>query len=165
MIVLGYDPGAATGWSVVDCSKPAAPRLVSFGVADGAPEELPVGAIGLVAVETVVSVYSRERFGAGMATALVNAARIEGRIIEMAKRAGIAVVQCTAGDWRKALTGKRAPSDAEVKARLGLRLALPRCSAHVRDAVGVAIYCAERRRLEAIYCAERRRLEAMRGVT
>lgn len=145
MIVLGYDPGASLGYALVDTGEP--PRVIWCGAASRDAVDLARAldtgvTVDLVAIERVETVYSRARFGASMATALVAAARVEQRLADCAERRGWPVLYVTAGDWRRAIAGSRTASDARIKRALTLRFGdvLPRTNAHARDAIGVALY-------------------------
>lgn len=161
MIVLGFDPGAWIGYALVDM-EPRLPVVIQAGKiryerqgVELSGSEVIEQAIGkertprLIGVEKVVAVYPRQGFSTPMATALANATRIEGRILEASKHKSIESGVCTARDWRYALTGLIAPSDAVVKSVLSRRVeGVVRMSAHARDAIGVAIYCGIRLKTE-----------------
>ena len=84
-----------------------------------------------VFVETPPYVYTR-----AAARLVLRTAFEAGRIV--AAKGGVVVHP---EDWRKWLTGKRSPSDAEIKVALAARLVLPkRSNNHARDACGVALY-------------------------
>ena len=91
-------------------------------------------AIGLgcsVYVETPQYVYTRA------AAKLVLRTAFQAGVL-VAHKNGIVVHP---EDWRRWLTGKRNPSDAEIKLALAARLTLPkRSNNHARDACGVALY-------------------------
>lgn len=165
MIVVGFDPGAWIGYAVVDM-RDRVPRVLVAGKVrcenlDGRDIlDLALGVLpppSIVAVEKVLMVYPRKGFGAPMATALANATRVEGRILEASSNKGWPTAECTAREWREALTGLAAPSDAVVKATLSRRVEqLQGLNAHSRDAVGVAVFCGLRAKLEAAKVASKR---------
>ena len=158
MIILGFDPGAWTGFAIIDMRE-STPVVIHAGkiraeALDG--RELIEKALGviappsLVAVEKIVSVYPRAGFSTPMATAIANATRIEGRILEAASNHKMKSACCTAKEWRAALLGDAQPTDAMVKSVLERRLKyLGRVSAHARDAAGVALFCGLRFKHEA----------------
>lgn len=143
MIVIGFDPGATTGWAAI--------RIVGQrGIyLDGGTVRGPEGLEGLelpwahfVVYEHVSKIYRRDDFGTGMATALGEASYLAGMIRGIMRGRGIPSAPCSAAEWRKALVGKARASDAEIKATLMPRIAAApaRTNAHVRDAIGVALY-------------------------
>lgn len=84
---------------------------------------------------TCVEVPGRvHRFGASML--LLKVAFEAGRLVERHVATPVAPE-----DWRKWLTGKRGPKDAEIRRCLEARIDLPRrTNSHVRDAIGIALY-------------------------
>jgi len=151
-IVVGVDPGAVNGIAVLDMAGPT-PRILSLGSCRDPRAVLEMAAWRpvLVAVESVSAVFSRARFGAGMASALVNTARIEGQVLEHYRGLGIQVATCSAAEWRRALTGSGTARDARIKVVLGMRGLLPgRTNAHERDAIGVALFAWQRARVGAM---------------
>lgn len=155
MRVIGYDPGATIGMAVLDVDGHRA-RLVDARVSRDTScveGDLTLWAPDLVAVETVSHVYPRARFSARMASAISNASLVAGRILGAAEGLGIPTVEVTAATWRKAIVGSGTASDARVKAAILGRIAgVPRCSAHVRDAAGVALFAALRKLRKDIPC-------------
>lgn len=157
MIVLGFDPGAWTGYAVVDLST-SMPQVIQAGKVrademggvdfiDKAMRGLELK-VDLVAVEKVAFVYPRAGFSTSMATAIASATRVEGRILEAALNRQIPTKVCAAAEWRRALTGSPSPSDALVKSTLSLRIqSEQRLNAHSRDAVGVAVFCGMSKRI------------------
>lgn len=172
MNVLGIDPGATCGWALVDFAFPKTPRFViggaavcvqlglgdvfAFADARGTQAFMARHEIDLVAIETVGRVFPRAGFGTDMATAIANASKLGGRILGAAEARGIETAECEANEWRQKLGAGRGASDAEVKRALALRIELPRCSAHVRDAVGVALYCYQRALVQGMISAARK---------
>ena len=160
MIVLGFDPGAWTGYAVVDLS-PRLPMVLQSGklrgdqmdgseLIDAATKGLNV-ALDLIAVEKVIGVYPRAGFSPPMATALANATRIEGRILEAASHRRIHSSTCSASEWRYAILGDARPSDALVKSALDRRVqSRGKMNAHSRDAVGTALFCGMRSKLQVV---------------
>lgn len=73
-----------------------------------------------------------------MAATLVDTAWIAGMIAGVLDgRARVETPTC--GEVRRALLGRPSAADSEVKWALGHYIDLPRCNAHVRDAVAVAL--------------------------
>lgn len=139
MIATGIDVGATIGIASFDGKVMVAggdtrstEEVVAMlmGWADGPPR--------IVAIEGIEGVYGRSRFGASMATALVQAARQAGELVAVARHAGHLVLEVPAARWRKGLCGKGAASDAQIKAALAPIIGSKRTNAHVRDALGLA---------------------------
>lgn len=157
MIVLACDPGATTGWAIVDMTG-ARPRIVSCGHWRAKPEtltemhEIATEHFDLVAVESVQKMYYRDRFSAAMATAIQNATRIEERILAAARARNIPTAICTAAEARAAIAGARNASDARIKMALQRQVdGLPkRTSSHARDAIVTGIFCGRRHRVEGL---------------
>ena len=147
-LVLGIDPGAVTGWCLLDLA-PSRPRWLDGGSFRGPLAWLPMWSLAeFVAVESVAGVFPRAGFGTGMATALLHAAELGGRILGQCQVRGVATQQASALEWRRGIVGSAQASDARVKAVLELRVdAMPRTNAHARDAAGVALFCGQRARL------------------
>jgi Holliday junction resolvasome RuvABC endonuclease subunit len=152
--VLGVDPGACAGLALVNVNQRG-----EAGFILGASTRIPLDEVALwleayrpdlLAIESVTTVYSRSRFGASMAQALMASAKLTGRILQMAQGMGIATAEATAHEWRGSLIGMRAATDAQIKSVLMRRVALmpKRSSAHVRDAIGVAVFCGMRAAME-----------------
>lgn len=155
MLVLGVDSGAHLGWCLLEAGARA--RWVASGVASDVRVEtdelcfddarVPLTgpkAPSLIAVEVILRVYQRERFGPSMATAIANAERVGGRVLGVAEARGIATERVTAPAWRKALTGRANADDALIAHVIRVRvLDWPKRSAnHARDAAGVALFAA-----------------------
>ena len=142
MYVLGIDPGSAhCAWAVVECSAGAQPRVLTHGAID--PAETWVGVrrvlrcwplLGCAAVEV-------PRLCGPATQQLIDTAIVAGRIMGVLESEHIAVRRCTSWQWRSHVVGVSGAKDREVKAALTALLpVLPRCSAHVRDAIGVALW-------------------------
>jgi len=152
MRVIGFDPGAHLGWVALDVARPGARAAwIAAGVLRGearvrlALELYIEHQPDAVIVEAVEAVYGRDRFGAGMASALLAAERLGGRLYQLAEDHGIPAHTITAAQWRKAITGNGRATDEAIKAAILLRCAgwPKRSNAHERDAAGVAIVGAE----------------------
>jgi Holliday junction resolvasome RuvABC endonuclease subunit len=148
--LIGLDPGATMGMALIHLDTQSRPAFI-LGAATREPLDdvaswLETYKPDLLAIESVTTVYSRSRFGASMAQALMASAKLTGRILQMAQGMGIATAEATAHEWRGAIIGKRNATDKQIKAALMQRVALmpKRSSAHVRDAIGVAVFCGMR---------------------
>lgn len=148
LVVLGFDPGATTGWAYLEVSLAAATWIAAGAERD--PSELlhrvqTTATLDLVALERVATVFPRDRFGTAMARDLAHASWIGGEIAGAVRMLRRAVAECEATEWRKALVGATSPSDAKITRALRMHLRLPaRSNAHERDAAGVALFCARR---------------------
>lgn len=105
----------------------------------GAPAR-PAPAGALVAVEQLIG-YAYE---AKRVQALIETARVEGRLIEVARRRGFEPVLIAAKEWRGALCRSESASDDQVRIVVeGLLHGIPALRAverpHVYDAAGLAI--------------------------
>lgn len=166
MIVWAFDPGATTGYALFRIADdgtglatvqsahsmrdPVDHAMVECDLATEFAIPPPFREVRLLCVEAVKRVTPRERLPAAMASAmatgLVRSERIAGELVGIAKARGIEWAECEASEWRAALVGKRTATDAEVKRAIDARLAEPmRTNAHVRDAIGVGLYCVRRR--------------------
>jgi Holliday junction resolvasome RuvABC endonuclease subunit len=152
--VLGVDPGAEAGVALVNVNQRGEAAFIL-----GASTRAPLSDVeswlesyrpDLLAIESVTQVYSRQRFGSSMATALLASSKLVGHLLQMAKGMDIATAEATAHEWRSKVIGKRNASDAEIKAALMQRVALmpKRSSSHMRDAIGVAVFCGMRSAME-----------------
>ncbi|WP_438037000.1 hypothetical protein [Sorangium sp. So ce204] len=152
-IVLGFDPGAArVGWAALDVDAAGA-RHVGSGVlpvdlaGDPGIEALraAAGALlsrycpALVAVERVVRVFPRPRFGPAMASELCGASWVGAELAGLAAARGLIVRTATLQAVRSALGCARA-GDAALAAAIRARVAgwPARSSEHARDAAAVA---------------------------
>jgi Holliday junction resolvasome RuvABC endonuclease subunit len=77
---------------------------------------------------------------------LIATAAQAGAFVGAAEALGHPVTTCSAAEWRRAIVGNPSATDRQIEAVLRLRIhGLPvRCSVHVRDAAGAALYCALR---------------------
>ncbi|AUX25120.1 crossover junction endodeoxyribonuclease ruvC [Sorangium cellulosum] len=152
-IVLGFDPGAArVGWAALGADAHGARHLGS-GVlpvdlaGDSGLEALraAAGALlsryrpALVAVERVVRVFPRPRFGPAMASELCGASWVGAELAGLAAARGLVVRTATLQAVRSALGCARA-GDGALAAALRARVAgwPVRSSEHARDAAAVA---------------------------
>ncbi|WP_441291917.1 crossover junction endodeoxyribonuclease RuvC [Sorangium sp. KYC3313] len=153
IIVIGFDPGAArVGWAALDVGAAGARHLGS-GVlpidlaGDSGLEALraAAGALlsryrpALVAVERVVRVFPRPRFGPAMAGELCGASWVGAELAGLAAARGLVVRTATLHAVRSALGCARA-GDAALAAAIRARVAgwPVRSSEHARDAAAVA---------------------------
>lgn len=149
MNILGIDPGATIGFATL---------RGDLWIGDGTTRDVqalcehianPDEPIDLVVVESVKQVYPRARFSSKMATALLLAERQVGEIVATARNAGLDVLEVSAAQWRSAIVGNKAATDAAIKAVVSKRVKdFPkRSNAHVRDAMGCALFGARWARL------------------
>jgi Holliday junction resolvasome RuvABC endonuclease subunit len=107
------------------------------------PLRMGLGAVGIEYVETA---YSRDRFGAGMATHIIAAGVIVGELKNECRHAGHKALLVEAAAWRKALIGAARPSNKQIAHWVDLMVQLSpsirSTNEHTRDAIGVAIYAA-----------------------
>lgn len=96
----------------------------------------------IVFVETVFDVFEREGLTANMAGHLVRAARLGGRIYQLAEDHGFRAEEIAAETWRLRIVGKRSPENREITPVVKLRfLNWPKSSNnHERDAGGLLAY-------------------------
>ncbi|MGK3959913.1 crossover junction endodeoxyribonuclease RuvC [Sorangium sp. So ce118] len=152
-IVLGFDPGAArVGWAALGTDARGA-RHVGSGVlpvdlaGDAGLDALraAAGALlsryrpALVAVERIVRVFPRPRFGPAMAGELCGASWVGAELAGLAAARGLVVRTATLQAVRSALGCARA-GDAALAAAIRARVAgwPARSSEHARDAAAVA---------------------------
>jgi hypothetical protein len=146
MRVLGVDPGSVHfAWAVVEVSGRG--EVLAHGQCDpaglraelcGALDEWPVAR---AAVEV-------PRLCGSASQPLIETAIVAGRCLEYLEgshirrwRPACPPVRCTSWEWRAHVVGVSGAKDREVKAALTALLpVLPRCSTHVRDAIGVALW-------------------------
>lgn len=162
--IAAFDPGAHCGVAVVAINDIGAlpPRVVlcqalpSDG-SGGTPESLLASMTpkpDLVALESVKAIYPRARFGVSMANAIQEATRMEERLAACAKELGIPSVRYTAAEWRRWLTTRANPSNAVIHRALrhaSRVLDLPkRSNEHGRDALGLALFAAQKHRLHSM---------------
>lgn len=171
MLVISFDPGVVTGIAVtrLDKGKSTLIECSSVSIIDAddwsnwfaLKSSFGVLEHSVVAIESVQKVFPKEYNASGMkgiparmATNLVETARVEERIAAAAKKNGFYVVTCAEREWRTGLFGRGA-SAAMVKLRLPLLCAgIPkRTNIHVRDAIGVGLFCAQKYRLETLTCS------------
>ena len=154
LVVFGADPGAVTGWCALAIDGRRAVFLdggtdrdvwVIAGILDACRPDL-------FALETVLSVYPRARFGPAMATAIKDTGTREGILLATANRLRVPTVSCTAAEWRKATVDSATADDARIKARLVPQIEnFPgRSSNHLRDAAGVALFAARKARVDGM---------------
>ena len=169
MIFIGIDP--PQGFAVVTDER--RPRVLGCGIL-AKPEDAPSRAVGVASdafggtivtgVEVVTRVHPVRRKGRDgsstvHATYLYQTGRAAG-IIFAGMRLHGRVVEVTAEDWRKALTGSPTAGYDAIERALRLRLErLPTRAemgvtrkddaVHVYDALGIAGWCAARERLPA----------------
>lgn len=173
MIVLGVDPGRATGWALLDCSKSKA-TVIRHGVLEFDEDETPeawaasgVAAFWLsafdgrtidgdvpltLAVESPAVVRPRAASGGVTPTMASGLLFAKGVAVALASASEsnrcwpCKFRHCEAAVWRKRVAGKANASDAAVKTallrlvRVGQLASLPKTNAHVRDAIGVALW-------------------------
>ena len=152
MRALGLDPGASTGFAVIERIRCGCGVHVASGVLgrDARAHQLDL----LLDVHRPELVGIEEPSGYAFAAArvkdLLEASRITGELAATSRARGYRVVTASAAAWRKALCGRGSATDAAVKQMLGLRVAeLPtRTSTHARDAAGVAIWALITQRLD-----------------
>ena len=155
MIVLGFDVGAETGTCELLVDVPQKPVVLARHETMREPwrwlrDRLGPGRFGkppvdLVAIEAPGQVFARPGFGVTMASALADSREVVGRLKERAEEHGVAWVVVTRGEWTRRLAKYNA-SDAEAKAAIYARLqnAPTRSNSHERDAMGAAIFAAQR---------------------
>jgi|SRR5690606_5922310 len=142
MIVLGIDPGATVGLALIEVPAVGRPKWIWHDAIREEELSLPElqwdeDAPGVIAIEQVEGyAYDHVR-----SKALIQTARLEGRLIEQARAMGYDPGMVSRSQWRKALCGNGSADDAEVKRALELQtVGMPkRTNAHARDAAGVAI--------------------------
>jgi Holliday junction resolvasome RuvABC endonuclease subunit len=152
--VLAFDPGATTGWALIELDRPLErARLCASGElrADqprGAREAvesvLTEAAADVVAVECTIG----ESFGGRTNVSdLVACARLDGMLVGWAEAHGLQVVEVPAASWRHALLRKPAARDREIQRALVFKLSNPpgprKSNAHTRDAMGLAVVAAQ----------------------
>jgi hypothetical protein len=165
MRALGWDCGNHLAWAVVSDRT---------GFVSGGELEAPVvngtlyrrvaeiiladGAITLIAVEFAKGKAHGEddpKKAAAKSSCLIHANDVAGFVTGIAHASFswpsspmATVCRYTAPEWRKGIVGKMYPSDAEIARAVRTRVKrIPRCSEHVRDAVGVAVYALAERQL------------------
>jgi GNAT superfamily N-acetyltransferase len=146
--VLGLDPGGLTGWTILDFNG-YRPCFVSGGaVAPDGLHSIDYASADWIAMEAVEEVYRRHGFGTQMATGIAGATRVEGRIIEIAKAKGLRLEMCTGNEWRRMVVGEF--NDPAIRRMVLLRVdRLPkRTNVHMRDAMGTALFCYQRDRIQ-----------------
>lgn len=168
MRVLAFDPGAEIGWAALDHT---GKLLDSYGSTRGMNhvEQILSDFSRVASAADIVAVERNPFFATGQRafnpSPLIDAAFVGGTIKGLAMGHGLTVVEASAHQWRQAIVGKRTANDAEVKAAL-LRImpGLPRCNAHVRDAIGLALYAGKRRQMGDAAKLEAERLETWEKV-
>lgn len=144
MLILGVDPSGESnvGLALLSVSQGARATFVSGARASaGCDLRDYLRDVDVVAIEWP-SVGPRQAMKAVLAT-MSEAGRIEG----IASFVGARVVRVAANDWRRAIVGKTRRAGSMTIDRMTQNAVdrqvdrLPRrCSCHVRDAVGVALY-------------------------
>jgi Holliday junction resolvasome RuvABC endonuclease subunit len=158
--LLHFDPGANTGWALVEevGSKIVLLKTGTFHF-DSTTFSLdafaPLAEADAVSIETIQFVYPKEfqanRKGipARMATNLVETGRLEVRIEMEARRRGKTVLTFAERAWRQRIFGWDADASAVKKRLTLLMMNVPvRSNEHERDAMGGALYAVQTLRLE-----------------
>lgn len=146
MRVMGIDPGATHGAALIELPEGRGQadyiEHASTRDLDELLRLLTAWEPELVGCESVTTVYSRARFGAGMATALLNAERAVGDLRNECRKLAVPFVSVRAAAWRKLLTGNGSVGDQYIKSAvmLWVRGWPKRSNAHARDAAGVAFW-------------------------
>lgn len=153
---LSFDPGASCGFVVADHVSPGSrATLVACGVLDhGTDSERIAEAFALLTkyapdvifVESVHFVVPRAGFGSDMAGHLVRAAKLGGRLMQLAMDHGFAAEEVSAEEWRKCMVGTATPENAEIAPVILMRFSNwpQRSNNHERDAGGLCLYGLER---------------------
>ncbi len=155
MKALAFDPGAHCGWTAARQEKlghlPEAlgVGVLDRGVAEGRDDRV-AEALELlmrfkpdvVFVETVNFVYAREGFGADMGGHLVRAARLGGRLYQLAEDHGFPVAEVAAERWRKCIVGNARAENSQIKQVVLVRYGnWPKVSNnHERDGGGLCLF-------------------------
>lgn len=153
MIACGIDTGATTGVAVLEIEGARALWIDGFTTREH-PLDTPLvqfaDELDLFAVEEIAGYAHGER-ALAKTKHLIAASKLAGEMIGWARERGLRVVTAPASAWRKAIIGRRCPSDALIKRVLQTRIEdLPRCSAHVRDACVAALAGAQSDRLQGM---------------
>ena len=145
MICLAFDPGPKTCGFALAKLKPemrGRPMFIGGGKVDSDHETISIclrdhREVDIVAVETPAGYVHEHARGAQLLETRGEASMIAA----IARVIGLLVVEMTAGEWRRQLTGKSNASDAVIaRACAMLASGLPkRSSVHTRDALGLAI--------------------------
>lgn len=138
--VLGIDPGTLISGVCELAFEEAGFRLLWLGHIPNEQVYHRISSTHLVAVETPGGGV----FGAARGKNIVRVANVAGHFSRCAIERGCRVEEPSPEDWRKAVVGKRTPSDKAIKeAVVPLIAGWPKRSRdHHRDAAGVAIYAA-----------------------
>jgi Holliday junction resolvasome RuvABC endonuclease subunit len=145
MICLAFDPGPKScGFAVANLTPEmrGRPTFLRGGKVDSAFDSIRClldenSNVDIVAVETPAGFIHEHARGAQ----LLETRGVAGRIDTIARMRSHNVVEMTAGEWRRQLTGKANASDAVIKRAVTMfAYGLPkRTNAHMRDALGLAI--------------------------
>jgi Holliday junction resolvasome RuvABC endonuclease subunit len=165
MLILGVDPGRTTGWALLEVGRAIdGARVVRAGLFRFDEDEQPEAwvpsrdapELWAAAVESdVLAVESPDRCHVRAASGGVTPSMVAGLLLAKGLACVLSAVyparamHCPAETWRKVIVGRANASDAQIAAalarlcRAGL-LAMPsRTNAHVRDAIGVALWAAK----------------------
>lgn len=155
MKALSFDPGAHCGWTAAHADKLGQlPEALGIGILDrthtSGRDARVAEALDLllrfqpdvVFVETVHFVVPRPGMGSDMAGHLSSAARLGGRLYQLAYDHGFAVAEVTAERWRKIIAGSAQAENARIKGAVLLRYGnWPTTSNnHERDAGGLCAF-------------------------
>ncbi len=156
---VSFDPGADCAWSAGELAKPGqrvhllGMGVLDRGIAEGRDDRVAEARDLLarfnpdvVLVETVLFVVDRAGLGAHMAGHLVRAARLGGRLYQLAEDHGFAVEEVAAETWRRFVVGKSTAENAEIAPVVKMRFANwpKKSNNHERDAGGLLVYGLER---------------------
>lgn len=158
MRVLGLDPGATTGWGVIELpgASSGLPRVVACGSFrvenERAGDDALADLLDALPLDSVIAVECIEGMaypakGGGIVPSLLRAKGVEARMrrtcdIWLAPRR---TLDLPAGVWKRALFGKNNVDDSLVARLLPMHLRdIPRTNEHARDALGLAVAAGKR---------------------
>lgn len=169
MLALGWDCGVHLAWAVVradSCETFVSGGELEAPVVNGAlyrriAEIILAQDLDLVAVEFAEGKAHGEddpKKAAAKSRCLIHANDVAGFVTGIAHASfswprgpsgpWAIVSRSTAPEWRKSIVGQPYPSDAVIARAIKTRVRrVPVCSAHVRDAIGVASYAIAQHRM------------------
>ena len=139
--ILALDPGpTSSGWCLL-VTESGRPVVVATGEVASTSSALAALVDAAAPVRMAVEVVRGYLRGTFAAASLFATAHVAGRIEQMGVGRGLGCSCLTASEWRKALIGKGASSDAAIKSWLAAYGFLPAwaTNAHERDAAGLGL--------------------------